>query len=142
MTPAEKTATGTDGVALSSYTLLDETIKSMREGVIVVAPDGAISSSNPAARALFGEGIERQRLSDIIPQEKVRLTFERAFAKGDLTELQVEIPVRADNRIYDMRVAPLNFSATGKPGTSAIGIFYDVTRLERLELQVGPVRRD
>jgi two-component system phosphate regulon sensor histidine kinase PhoR len=131
MMSAEKTATG--GETMSSYTLLDETIKSMREGVIVVAPDGTISSSNPAARVLFGEGIERQTLADIIPQEKVRLAFERAFAKGELTELQVEIPVRAENRIYDMRVAPLHFSATGQPGTSAIGIFYDVTRLERLE---------
>ena len=124
--------TGTEKAKPSSRTLLDEMIKSMREGIIVVAKGGTISSSNPAARLLFGEGIESATLPDIIPQEKVQQAFEKAFAKGELTELQVEIPVRADNRIYDLRVAPLHFAETNEPA-SAIGIFYDVTRLERLE---------
>lgn len=131
---AEATTKGTrvDDETMSSRSLLNEMIKSMREGIIIVADDGTISSSNPTARLLFGQNIESLSLADIIPQEKVQQAFDKAFAKGELTELQVELPVRADNRIYDLRVAPLDFSETNEPA-SAIGIFYDVTRLERLE---------
>ncbi len=132
MNPAGTKGTGIEDEAMSARTLLNEMIKSMREGIIVVAQNGTISSSNPAARVLFGENIEGSSLRDIIPQEKVQQAFDRAFAKGELTEMQVELPVRTDNRAYDLRVASLNFSETSE-AASAIGIFYDVTRLERLE---------
>jgi two-component system, OmpR family, phosphate regulon sensor histidine kinase PhoR len=122
----------TQNATSSSRDMLNEMIKSMREGIIVVARDGTILSSNPAARVLFGEAIETCTLRDIIPQEKVQRAFEKAFENGELTELQVEIPVRADNRIYDLRVAPLDLERSNAKA-SAIGIFYDVTRLERLE---------
>jgi two-component system phosphate regulon sensor histidine kinase PhoR len=109
-------------------------ISSMREGIIVVERSGLVSASNPAARILFGRGeaIESRHLTEIIPNDTVQVAFLRALEEGARTESQVEIFVNNDNRVYDLRVAPLSF-AEKKNKLSAIGIFYDITRIERLE---------
>jgi two-component system phosphate regulon sensor histidine kinase PhoR len=118
----------------SSRVLLEEMISSMREGVIVVEKDFRIFASNPAARILLGGGdnVESRRLQEIIKDETVQEAFCRALKRGERTETKVEIFVRGDKRIYDLRVAPLSF-AEKKEQKSAIGIFYDITRMERLE---------
>ena len=51
---------------------------------------------------------------------------------GERTETKIDIRIGRDNRVYDLRVAPLSF-AEKKEQKLAIGIFYDITRLERLE---------
>lgn len=123
-----------DDVIFSSRILLEEMISSMREGVIVVEKDGRIFASNPAARNLLGDGgdIEARYLREIIQSEAVLQPFHKALEKGVRTETKVEIFARNDNRVYDLRVSPLSF-AEKKEEKSAIGIFYDITRLERLE---------
>lgn len=108
-------------------------ISSMREGIILVEHDGVISASNEAASDfLGGKSLESQHLSDVIDDILVYDAFERALRDNERTETKVEIRVRNDNRVYDMRVTPLSF-ADKKGRASAIGIFYDITRLERLE---------
>ncbi len=119
--------------ASSSRLLLNEMIGSMREGIILVEHDGLISAANEAARVFLGKrDFDSQHLSAVIDNETIRYAFERALRRDESTETKVEIRVRSDNRVYDMRVTPLSF-ADKKGRTSAIGIFYDITRLERLE---------
>lgn len=108
-------------------------ISSMREGIILVEHDGVISASNEAASDfLGGRNLESQHLSSVIDDELIHDAFARALVSNERTETKVEIRIRNDNRVYDMRVTPLSF-ADKKGRASAIGIFYDITRLERLE---------
>jgi two-component system phosphate regulon sensor histidine kinase PhoR len=118
----------------TSRTLFKEMIGSMREGIIIVDRDLTVSASNPAAEGMFGRGgpIERRRLDEMISSENVNEAFQRALGGGKRTEMQVELFVNNDNRVYDLRVAPLGFAGKKSPG-NAIGIFYDITRIERLE---------
>lgn len=119
--------------------LLEEMIIGMREGVIIVEKDLRVFATNPAARSIFGNGnslaefnIESRQLEEIIHDTKVHEIFRKALEKGERTEIKVEFHLRNDNRVYDLRVAPLSF-AEKKEQKSAIGIFYDITRIERLE---------
>ena len=120
-------------IASSSRLLLNEMISSMREGIILVEHDGVISASNEAASDfLGGRRLESQHLSAVIDNKIIHDAFKNALETDERTETKVEIRVRNDNRVYDMRVTPLSF-ADKKGRASAIGIFYDITRLERLE---------
>jgi two-component system, OmpR family, phosphate regulon sensor histidine kinase PhoR len=118
----------------SSRELLQEMISSIREGVVVIEKDGRIFASNPAARTLFGGGggIESRLLKEVVTDEAVHDALQNALAKGESTQTKIEISVRNDHRVYDLRAAPLSF-AEKKEQTLAMGIFYDITRLERLE---------
>ncbi|MEP6945692.1 MAG: ATP-binding protein, partial [Acidobacteriota bacterium] len=133
MNPAVESATVLDA-GFSSRELLQKMISSIREGVIVIDSDWRIFASNPAARNLLacGAGIESRHLHDVIPDETVHTAFRDAFEKGESSQTKIEIAVRSDNRVYDLRAAPLSF-AERKGQRHAIGIFYDITRLERLE---------
>jgi len=112
---------------------LNEMIGSMREGIILVEHDRVISASNDAASAfLGGKDIKSLRLSAVIDDKLIHDAFERALENNERTETKVEIRIRGQNRVYDMRVTPLSL-ADKKGRASAIGIFYDITRLERLE---------
>ncbi len=118
---------------LSSLTLLEGMISSLREGVIVIAKDWQIFASNPAARSLFGwSKIDSRYLQDVVENEEIRQAFRLALETGGRTETKIEILVNFDNRVYDLRVAPLSFAGSLED-RHAIGIFYDITRLERLE---------
>lgn len=118
---------------LSSRTLLEGMISSLREGVIVIANDWQIFASNPAARSLFGSSkIDSRYLQDVVKHEEIQQAFRLALETGERTETKIEIRVNFDNRVYDLRVAPLSFAGSLE-GRHAIGIFYDITRLERLE---------
>ena len=118
----------------SSRELLQEMISSIREGVIVLEKDGRIFASNPAAKSLFGAGceIDSRLLKEVVADEAVHNALRTALEMSKSTETKIEISVRNDTRVYDLRAAPLSF-AERKEQTLAIGIFYDITRLERLE---------
>jgi two-component system phosphate regulon sensor histidine kinase PhoR len=118
----------------SSRELLEEMISSIREGVIVIEKDGRIFAANPAAKRLLAGGaeIEFRPVKDLIGDEAVLFAFETAIEKGESTEIKFEVSLWNDNRVYDLRAAPLSF-AERKEQNLAIGIFYDITRLERLE---------
>ncbi|MBK9214515.1 MAG: ATP-binding protein [Chloracidobacterium sp.] len=109
-------------------------ISSMREGIVVVGTGGKIFASNPAARRLLAEGadIDSRKIDELIADETVHSAFARAKSHGESTEVKIEIERRGDTRMYDLRTAPLSFAET-REQRYAIGFFYDITRLERLE---------
>lgn len=119
--------------------LLEATMESMREGVLVI--DGAmrIVAANRAAHDIFGAVEERQeprRLSDLTRHPPVYAAFQTALEAGERSETKVEIHISTsgtgERRVFDLRVAPLMpIAPRGKRG--AIGVFFDITRLERLE---------
>lgn len=120
--------------AITPTALLEATMNSMREGVLIVNAEMSIISSNAAARDIFEgfEGkLESRRLSELTRNPSIHEAFRAALAEEKRAEAKVEMR-RGEKRIFDLRVAPLRFGSLG--GTrGAIGVFFDITQLERLE---------
>jgi two-component system phosphate regulon sensor histidine kinase PhoR len=119
---------------ISPGALLDATTESMREGMLVVDQELRIVASNRAARDIFaasGEKLENKRLSDITRQPAIHQAFRAGVEQGERAEAKIELH-GSDTRSFDLRVAPLRFGERGAL-RGAIGVFFDITRLERLE---------
>jgi two-component system phosphate regulon sensor histidine kinase PhoR len=121
--------------ALSPGALLDATLNSMREGMLMVDDSMIVVSSNRAARDIFKgiEGrIESRRLSEVTRNPFVHSAFSAALKRGERAEVKVEVNGANERRTFDLRVAPLLSRGEGERNI-ALGIFFDITRLERLE---------
>ena len=119
---------------VSTGALLDATMNSMREGVLIVDGEMRIVAANSAAREVFSgiEGkLESLRLSDLTRNPSIYEAFRAALDEGQRVEAKVEMR-RGDRRAFDLRVAPLRLTLTGR-ARGAIGVFFDITQLERLE---------
>jgi two-component system phosphate regulon sensor histidine kinase PhoR len=114
--------------------LLRATMNGMREGVLVINQAMRVVAANRAAREIFGrvEGaLEQKRLSELTRNSAVYAVFRAALEQGERAEVKVEMR-DANLRIFDLRVAPLRLH--DKDDTrAAIGVFFDITQLERLE---------
>jgi two-component system phosphate regulon sensor histidine kinase PhoR len=120
--------------AVSPGALLDATMNSMREGVLVLDGEMRIVASNRTARDIFaqvGGDLRTHRLSDLTRNSSVHSAFRAALELGGRGEVKVEM-VGAERRVFDLRVAPLRLSVGGRT-RGAIGVFFDITQLERLE---------
>jgi two-component system, OmpR family, phosphate regulon sensor histidine kinase PhoR len=122
---------------VSPRVLLAAMMSSLREGVLVVGEDTRVIGSNLSARYIFSHvapPLEGKRLTELTRNLSVHQAFQSALEQGERTEVKVE--TRGDDkRMFDLRVAPLHFesnAATNEP-RSAIGIFYDITQIEKLE---------
>jgi two-component system phosphate regulon sensor histidine kinase PhoR len=119
-------------VSVSARELLLETTAKMREGILVVGENQRILGANAAAQQIFshvsGE-LENKRLTDLIRNLEIHTAFEKAVADGEQQEIRCES--RDRKRIFDLHITPLAFDADGR--RSAIGVFYEITKLEKLE---------
>jgi two-component system phosphate regulon sensor histidine kinase PhoR len=116
--------------ANQTRTTLNELFKTMRESVIVVGEDTRIFASNQAAYDAFGRrngALENKRLTEIIRDLNLHEAFRRAIEEEKTSDVELEI-VGTDTK-YDVRIAPFEFDET----RGAIGIFYDISQIERLE---------
>lgn len=121
--------------AVSASALLEATMNGMREGVLVVDRKMQIIAANRAAREIFspvvGGALTTRRLSDLTRNPPIHTAFLAALEQGELREVKVETH-EGQRRIFDLRVAPLGGQTADAP-QGAIGVFFDITRLERLE---------
>lgn len=119
---------------VSPSALLDATMNSMREGVLIVDDDMRIIAYNSAAHETF-QGVDgkldRLRLSDLTRNPSIHDAFRAAVDEGQHAEVKVEMR-SGDRRIFDLRVASVRFASAGR-SRGAIGVFFDITQLERLE---------
>jgi two-component system phosphate regulon sensor histidine kinase PhoR len=114
--------------------LLEAMMNGVREGVIVVDEAMRVVASNNAAGDIFNQregGTEGARLSSLTRSSAIHAAFSAALERGERTELKVELPGR-ERRSFDMCVVPLMMGSAGG-SRRAIGVFFDITRLERLE---------
>jgi two-component system phosphate regulon sensor histidine kinase PhoR len=120
--------------------LLKATMESMREGVVVIDSAMRVVALNNAARATFRAGdsapLSPHRLSDLTRNPTVYSAFAGAVARGVRAEVKVETHAGDGRRVFDLHVAPLREREAiyGSDVRGAIGVFFDITRLERLEL--------
>ncbi len=115
----------------SSRPILSEILRAMRESVIVVGEDTRILASNQAAYNAFARGngaLEDKRLSEVVRDLSLHEAFRKALQDGVSSDVELEIPT-AERRKYDVHIAPIEFDKV----KGAIGIFYDITQIERLE---------
>ena len=113
--------------------LLNSTINEMREGLVVINTDMRIVAANQAAQRLFANvesPIERP-ITEITRNPAIYDAFLDGVRGTERVGVKVETR-DPDRRIFDLRVVPLRGSTNGKI-SGALGVFFDVTRLERLE---------
>jgi two-component system phosphate regulon sensor histidine kinase PhoR len=119
--------------------LLEVTMDSMREAVVIIDSAMRVVALNNSARGVFRAGgdsaLSPRRLSDLTRNPSVYSAFAAAVARGERAEVKVEIE-RGDARgTYDLHVAPLRQreAVYGSDVRGAVGVLFDITRLERLE---------
>ena len=120
-----------------SDTLLRVTMNSMREGVIVVDESMRVAASNRAAEEMFsrggGGGLRDKRLEELTRNPAIHAAFRAALERENGAEVKVEMH-DAGRRVFQLRVAPLRTGEeTNRRTAGAIGVFFDITQLERLE---------
>jgi two-component system, OmpR family, phosphate regulon sensor histidine kinase PhoR len=114
--------------------LFEATLGGMREGLLVVDSDMRVVASNPAAYQLFtrsADTLQSQRLTELTRNPAIYGAFLGALKGEERSGVKVETH-GPDRKIFDLRVVPLQAS-DGKVVQGAIGVFFDITKLERLE---------
>ena len=111
---------------------LTSTVNEMREGLLVIDAEMRVVASNKAARDLLSnaeDSITQRRLTELTRNPAVYDAFLDGVRGTERSGVKVETysPTR---RVFDLRVIPLR--SRGVSG--AVGVFFDVTRLERLEV--------
>lgn len=113
--------------------LLDVALNEMREGLLVIDTDMRVVASNRAARDLFPtQSAQRSRLTELTRHPAIYDAFLDAVQGKERAGVRVET---YDNRhrVFDLRVVPLRSANDGQVA-GAVGVFFDISRLERLEI--------
>lgn len=111
------------------------TVNEMREGLLVIDADMRVVASNRAARKLFAHvdgSIDSRRLTELTRNPAIYDAFLDAVRGTERSGVKVETYDK-ERRVFDLRVVPFS-SPTLQDTSGAVGIFFDVTRLERLEV--------
>jgi two-component system phosphate regulon sensor histidine kinase PhoR len=114
--------------------LFEATMSGMREGLLVVNNDMRVVASNPAASKLFSPTVPRvqsQRLTELTRNPAIYGAFLDALKGQERSGVKVETH-GPERQIFDLRVVPLITNGNGAAG--ALGVFFDITRTERLEI--------
>lgn len=121
--------------AFGAGSLFEATLGGMREGLLVVNRDMRVVASNPAAHKLFSSSLRQlnsQRLTELTRNPAIYSAFLDGLKGNEVTGVKVEIHA-PERQVFDLRVVPIgNVNGSGAEG--ALGVFFDITRTERLEL--------
>jgi len=120
---------------LAVTSLLDATMTGMREGLLVVNRDMRVVASNPAARKLFNPSVatlQSQRLTELTRNPAIYSAFLDGLKGIERSGVKVETH-GPERQIFDLRVVPIG-STNGNGAEGALGVFFDITRTERLEI--------
>jgi two-component system, OmpR family, phosphate regulon sensor histidine kinase PhoR len=126
------TRESSQGVEELAPKLLDVALDEMREGLLVIDTDMRVVASNKAARAVLSETgpIEARRLTELTRNPAIYDAFLDALKGQHREGVKVET-YNNGRRVFDLRVVP--FHASGSIA-GAVGVLFDVTRLDRLEI--------
>jgi two-component system phosphate regulon sensor histidine kinase PhoR len=115
--------------------LLDVAINEMREGLVVINAEMRIVASNRAARNLFSNvdgAIDSRRLTELTRNPSIYDAFLDAVHGKERGGVKVET-YQDGRRVFDLRVVPLRSTSSAEI-LGAVGVLFDITRLERLEV--------
>lgn len=113
-----------------SYELLRTILDTARESIIIVDPSMQIILSNACASDTFarGEDLVGRRLSEVVRDASLHEAFRRSASEFINTDLKLEL-IGTDRRSFDIRISPVTLEGS----SCAIGVFYEITQIERLE---------
>lgn len=109
-------------------------INGLGEGVLVIDESARVIAANEAAQEIFAGAprpFEFRRLSEVTRRPAIHSAFADALEGKTPAEVKIELP-EPGRRIYSLRVVPLQARSPDQRAR-AIGIFFDITKLERLE---------
>jgi len=115
--------------------LLEATLTGMREGLLVVNRDMRVVASNAAAHRLFNPSVaalKSQRLTELTRNPAIYSAFLDGLKGIERSGVKVETH-GPERQIFDLRVVPIG-NVNGHGAEGALGVFFDITRTERLEL--------
>ena len=121
-----------ESFAVSS--LFEATMGSMREGLLVVDRDMRVVASNQAAHRLFNPSLSRinsQRLTELTRNPEIYGAFLDGLKGKERSGVKVQTH-GPERQVFDLRVVPIGGNGSGPEG--ALGVFFDITRTERLEI--------
>jgi two-component system phosphate regulon sensor histidine kinase PhoR len=125
---------GNQGMSSTDFSpeLLATTINEMREGLLVIDADMRVLASNRVAQHLLSnvETSTSRRLTELTRNPAIYDAFLDGVRGTERVGVKVET-FGPNRRVFDLRVVPLR--ARGIVN-GAVGVFFDVTRLERLEI--------
>jgi two-component system, OmpR family, phosphate regulon sensor histidine kinase PhoR len=113
--------------------LLEAMMNGMREGMLVIDARMRVVASNRAAREIFRSienPLKEVRLSDLTRNPTIHAAFNASLKSLEQAETKVEMH-GPGGAVFDLRVVPLRLDGGNTHG--AVGVFFDITRLERLE---------
>lgn len=122
-----------ESFAVSS--LFEATMGSMREGLLVVNKDMRVIASNPAAHKLFNPSMSKlnsQRLTELTRNPAIYSAFLDALKGVERSGVKVQTH-GPERQVFDLRVVPIG-GRNGDGAEGALGVFFDITRMERLEM--------
>ncbi|MFN3330086.1 MAG: histidine kinase dimerization/phospho-acceptor domain-containing protein, partial [Pyrinomonadaceae bacterium] len=115
----------------SSKGIVLKILETMRESAVIADKDNRIVCSNSTAFkefARFGKPLENFRISEIFRDLSVHDSFRKALERGESSEINFEFFLD-EKKVYKVFVSPLEIDDE----RYAIGVFYNITQLERLE---------
>jgi two-component system phosphate regulon sensor histidine kinase PhoR len=123
------------GEIFSAGSLFEATMAGMREGLLVVNKDMRVVASNPAAHKLFNAShtkLQSQRLTELTRNPAIYSAFLDGLKGNEVSGVKVETH-GPERQVFDLRVVPIG-NVNGDGAEGALGVFFDITRTERLEL--------
>ena len=133
--PAEQIDQTQSPESLAVSSLLEATMSGMREGLLVVNRYMRVVASNPAAHKLFNPSVpalKSQRLTELTRNPAIYSAFLDGLKGIERSGVKVETH-GPERQVFDLRVVPIG-NTNGKNAEAALGVFFDITRIERLEL--------
>ena len=116
---------------ISYHDILVNLLNSTRDAALVINGQLRVIAANDAAYESFGRGTEKlegRRLSEIIRDQALHDGFRWTADRREPSDLRLEIAGN-DVRIFDVHIAPLELEGE----LLAIGFFYNISQIERLE---------
>ena len=114
-----------------SQRVLEGILNASRESILVVDSSMCITAANEPAREAFSrtaESLNTRRLTEVVRDVDLHDGFQQTLNNNRATDLRIEFN-GIEKRTYDVHIAPVELSGT----RYAIGVFYDISQIERLE---------
>ena len=113
-----------------SYELLRTILDTARESIVIVDSSMEIVLSNAYARETFGrsEDLAGRRLSEVIRDATLHEAFRKATTDLTIADVKLDL-IGSERRSFDIKISSVNI----EENRCAIGVFYEITTIERLE---------
>ena len=114
-----------------SQSVLEGILNASRESILVVDSTMCIVAANAPAHEAFArhtEPLNTRRLTEIVRDVDLHDGFQQTLNNNRAVDLRIEFN-GIEKRTYDVHIAPVDLDGT----LHAIGVFYDITQIERLE---------